>query len=306
MLIKLADDPIADIAALRLLAEQPGLDAATRERIDREIRIVRAGFKGERRAVYEIEFLLGANNNHATIHDLRIEVGGRIAQIDHLIIDRVLGITVCETKHFSRGVRINEHGEWTANGHGIASPIEQNCRHIAVLKDLFDRGLVKLPTRLGISIKPRYYSLILIAPDARIDRPTGRPANAIKDLDTVIKADQLPAALERQLAFGRELDLVKLVSRTTLMRLAGDLAALHRPIHTDWAARFGLPNRVNAEPTPIGAFRSAGVCASCGHAVSRGVLAYCNANAARFAGRVLCMPCQPERQAMHVEGARLP
>ena len=246
MLIKPADDLSPDVAALRALRDRAELDPGTRARADADLRKVQAGIKGERAAAYEIEFLLGANKNRATIHDLRIEVGGRVAQIDHLIIDRLLGFTVCESKHFSGGVRINELGEWTTTYQGIEvgvpSPIEQNRKHIKVLKDLFDRGIVELPGRLGLA-KPRFYSLILISTNARIDRPKSRAAKRIASLDSVIKVDQLEAALERQWALGRELDLVRAVSATTMKRIATDLAALHQPRPTDWAAKFGVTDQ---------------------------------------------------------------
>ena len=48
------------------------------------------------------------------IHDLRLEVDGRVAQIDHLIIDRFLTVWVCESKHFAEGVGVDEHREWVA------------------------------------------------------------------------------------------------------------------------------------------------------------------------------------------------
>jgi len=82
--IKGADGREADLVALRGLLERPDINAATRQRVEREIRIVNAGVAGEREAAYEIEFHYGTLAKRATIHDLRLEVGGRVAQIDHL------------------------------------------------------------------------------------------------------------------------------------------------------------------------------------------------------------------------------
>jgi hypothetical protein len=83
---------------------------------------------------------------------------GRVAQIDHLLITRLLDIWVFESKHFAEGVGVNEQGEWVAywNGkpHGIASPVEQNRKHIAVLREAFDQGPVQLPRRLGVCEAP--------------------------------------------------------------------------------------------------------------------------------------------------------
>ena len=79
MIIKTADDKQADIQTLSGLLARPGLDSATRNRIETELRLVRAGARGEREAAYEIEFHFGANHNRMVIHDLRLDVDGRIA-----------------------------------------------------------------------------------------------------------------------------------------------------------------------------------------------------------------------------------
>ena len=111
MQLKSVDDKQPQIDALEALLLRPDVDAATRRRIEQEIRMIGAGVSGERDAAYEIEFHLGSHENQMTIHDLRIECGGRVAQIDHLIINRLLDIWVCESKHFAEGVAINSVSE---------------------------------------------------------------------------------------------------------------------------------------------------------------------------------------------------
>jgi hypothetical protein len=86
MQIKAADDKQPDIDALNALLARPNLDAGTRGRIESELRRIVAGAKGERDAAYEIEFDHGPSRKRMTIHGLRLEVEGRVAQIDHLII----------------------------------------------------------------------------------------------------------------------------------------------------------------------------------------------------------------------------
>lgn len=320
MLIKSADDRQGDIDALTALLARPELHAEGRPRIEQEIRTIRAGIAGERDAAYEIDFHYRDLPNRAVIHDLRIEVGGRIAQIDHLMIGRLLDVWVCESKHFAQGVGVNEHGEWVSfwNGkaRGIPSPVEQNRRHIAVLNDAFSRGLVQLPKRLGVTLKPQLHSLILVSGGARISRPrTKAAAKRVDGLDTVIKVDQLKTTLDRQIdemsAVGTFGSLARLISAESLLSIANQLVALHKPIEVDWAARFGLgpvsavPPRPPAPepgtapsaaqaitvPSPLGDQR----CASCGSVVSPKVAAYCTANPGRFAGRILCWDCQRPR-----------
>jgi hypothetical protein len=155
MLIKSADDRQPDINALTALLERPDVDADTRRRIEREIKVVRAGAAGQRDAAYEIDFHYGPRPGWAVIHDLRLEVEGRVAQLDHLLINRLLDVWVLESKHFAEGVAIDEHGDWTGfygrRPYGIPSPIEQNRKHVAVLDDVFSGGHVGLPRRSGWS-----------------------------------------------------------------------------------------------------------------------------------------------------------
>ena len=316
MLIKSADDREPHIAALEGLVRRPDVDADARRRIESEIKRIRAGMAGERDAAYEIEFVLAQNRNRMTIHDLRIEVDGRVAQIDHLVINRLLDVWVIETKHFSEGVAVNEHGEWTAfYGHrpyGIPSPIEQNRRHVAVLADAFAKGLVPLPKRLGmVTIKPKFYSLVLVSNNARISRPKGKAAAAaVQGLETVIKVDRFEAALDKAYDEHSLAVIGKLISFEQVEALARSLAGLHVPATFDWAAKFGLPAELPPEPvissvvptsspptyTPAPAASSApsatSVCASCDKPVSAAVIAYCAENAERFGGLTLCYACQ--------------
>ena len=194
MQIKAADDKQADIDALEQLLGRPGIDGVVRRRIEAEIRTMRGGLAGEREAAYEIEFHFGAKANVVTIHDLRIEHDGYAAQIDHLIINRVLQIWVCESKHFVDSVAINAQGEWTRSyrgrDYGVPSPIEQNKKHIDVLEDVFKSGAVSLPRRI-FTMRPELLSLVLVSNNAVIKRPRSK----VDGIDTVIKAERLKTGI---------------------------------------------------------------------------------------------------------------
>jgi len=306
MLIKVADDKQPQIDALGALLGRPDVEATTRKLIDQEIRTMRAGAKGERDAAYEIDFQYRDRDSYMVIHDLRIEFGGRVAQIDHLLINRVLDVWVCETKAFSEGVKINEYGEWFRYGwgraHGMASPVEQNRRHVAVLGDVFDKGPITLPRRL-VRLKPTLLPVVLVSNDARIDRPKTKAAAARVDgLDTVIKVEQLVRTIERRFDDRNVVGMVsKLVGAETIERIARELVAMHMPANVDWAGKFGL----SAAPTvtPPTAVESASshqrssspiplACETCGRPVSEKVEAYSREHADRFGGQVLCWDCQ--------------
>jgi hypothetical protein len=310
MRIKVADSRQADIRALEQLLDRPDVPAATRTRIEAEIRKILAGEKAEQDAAYQIELYFGRSENWVTIHDLRVEVDGLVAQIDHLLINRVAEIWVCESKSFAEGVSINEHGEWSRWWHGrqegMPSPIEQNRRHIHLLERVFDDGVAPLPRRLGlVPMKPRLRSLVLVSDNARISRPKRR----FDGLDDVIKAEQLKTRLFDAFDSLREWELLRVIGKGGLETFARGLAALHRPAAFDWAARYGLsvepagpPRRLSApaaetRPAPSRQVTMASTCARCDRAISDTVVRYCEAHADEFGGAVYCMRCQPEVRA---------
>jgi hypothetical protein len=324
MLIKPADDRTPDLQALQALAARPDVQSDLRSRIEQEIRNIQSGIRGEQEAAYEIEFHYGQSRNWMSIHDLRLECEGRVAQIDHLLINRVLEVYVCESKRFAEGVAINEQGEFTAfhnkRAYGVPSPLEQNRRHIAVLESVFKSGQVPPPKRLGLTIKPSLIGLVLVSKTARISRPKAK----LDGLDAVLKNDQLKARIDKVIdADNNPLGFAKLIGSDTLEKFARALASEHRPIRIDWPAKFGLPasppapqpaqaprrssfTQIGAGSTPGqrptapadepsgngGVQKSKLVCTACGSAVSYSVARFCWFNKPRFGGQVYCMDCQ--------------
>lgn len=227
MLIKHADDQAPYLAELEQKAKESGPQA---KQADKELRLRRAGIRSEAQAAYLIDFDFGSSDNWAVIHDLRLEHGGRVAQIDHVLINRFLDIFVLETKSFS-GIKITEDGEflrWNSyknNFEGMASPLEQNSRHIQVLKDVV--STLPLPERLGIRLSPAFHSYVLVESTARIDRPKRF------DSSRVIKSDQLRHTIDKKIdnesAFSTLVKAAKLVAAETIESIAIRLAALHAP-----------------------------------------------------------------------------
>ena len=319
MVIKQADDKTSQIASLQALQARPDASPETRTRIEREIRNIRAGMKGEAEAAYEIEFHYGQSKNHAIIHDLRIECDGRVAQIDHMVINRWLCIWVCESKHFAEGIAINEHGEcstfYGGKPCGVPSPFEQNRKHITVLESAFKTGTAKLPTRLGLALKPRSQSLVLVSKNARISRPKMK----IDGMDSIIKNDQIKSFIDRAIdQDNNPMSMAKLVGQDTLENFARSIAAIHRPVVFNWAAKFGLPDlappelpgaghpaarQATATILPTGAVLAQAeqeapmpkkklICGNCSEPVAYNVARFCWFNKAKFGGNVYCMECQ--------------
>jgi hypothetical protein len=325
MIIKNADDKTKDIETLSALLEHPEAAADKKKEIEREIKMMRAGIKGEKDAAYEIDFKYGKTRNWVVIHDLRIVHKGRGAQIDHVIINRFLDIWVCKSKRFGEGIAINEHGECSAffagKPYGMPSPFEQNKKHVEVLRCLLNDGVVALPKRLGLTIRPDLKSLILVSKNARISRPKAK----VDGVEEILKVDQLASRIEKDLNGSSLLAATKAIGQDTLEDLARRLVAEHQPASKDWHARFGLkkpetaPAPTHAAPTvaalveqPVaktskkpkepaeglestqekGERKSKLVCASCNDAVPYNVAKFCWFNKPKFGGNVYCMECQ--------------
>lgn len=305
MLIKQADDRTADIETLKTLLSHPAAKADTKKRIEQEIRNISSGAKGEADTAYEIDFHYGPSKNWAVIHDLRLEHKGRVAQIDHLLINRFLDVWVFESKRFSEGIDINAQGEcsmfWNGRPQGIGSPHEQNAKHIAVIKAACDDGAVQLPKRLGFSIKPSFNSLVVVSKNARISRPK------VKGWwdDGIAKADQVKARIDKAFDDNNVLLAAKIIGSDTLETFAQSLAALHLPASFEWHAKFGLSRETVApvaKPVQAEAVvreaqaepkKSGRVCHSCGTPVEDKVVTFCiRFNRARFGGKVYCQECQ--------------
>ena len=242
MLLKRTDNKNRQIAELKRLLS--GATGDRRIRIEQELRILRAGIKGEQEAAYLIDFKRKDSKHCIVIHDLRLEIDGRVAQIDHLVMNQVLYCYVLETKHFSSGFKITEEGEFLRwNDYrkcyeGMPSPLAQNERHLAVLKKAFER--IEMPTRLGISLPVTFFPLVLVSPNARIDRPKRF------DASTIIKADMLDAYISKKVDKAGVLEVIgglsKVVSIETLEGIGRKLVRMHKSATFDYAARFGCEN----------------------------------------------------------------
>jgi hypothetical protein len=328
MIIKQVDDKQSQIEILKSLLNHPNADTNTKKRIDQEIRNIQAGIRGENEASYEMKVHYGESKNWMILNDLRIEHGDLAAQIDHLVINRLLEMWVCESKHFSEGIAINEYSEFSAffgnKPYGVPSPIEQNNKHILILNRIFDSGDINLPKRLGFTIKPDLKSLVLVSKKARITRPKAK----IKGLECIIKNDQFFQTVDKGFgATNNPLLMARVVGQDTLEELAREIVKLHKPITFDWAAKFGLPDFVPAAtfsgyiPQPpkhdvnqtaesASAIKTESdsrevppakkvpkpkkklICDSCGVPVAYNVAKFCWFNKKKFGENIYCMDCQ--------------
>ncbi len=301
MILKSKDSKVDDIHELNRLLSL-NLSAKQRSLVELQLKCLMSGNSGESNSAYFLDYRFKDSKNWALIHDLRIEHNGLVAQIDHLVINRFMQIFVLETKNYFYGIKITDDGEFLAyNGkgyQGIESPIEQNKRHIDLLqKAVEDRKLA--PTRLGISIPVSFKSYVLVAPNARVDRP----AKQNFDTSMVVKADAFVSHLEKEMdkdSIGSVVALAKIVGADTLEEFAKKLLWLHKPGKFNYAAKFGIDEnamqvvRDNSPSTPAPTSQAPALrsCDQCGVSVEDKVVYYCRINKAKFNGKTLCQTCQ--------------
>lgn len=311
MIIKESDGRSQDIAALNRLLSHPNATKQVKDKINDELRMLKAGVKEEQSAAYNIDFHFSNSKNWMVLHDLRLEHADAVAQIDHLIINRTLEVFVCESKSFSEGFSISEQGEFTqtyqGKEKGITSPIEQNKRHIHLLDKFFAAGCVKLPSRLGFTIKPSLSSLILVSNTAIVRRP---PLEKF-DSRQVIKNDQFFTSVGKTLDEASALSLAKAVSSDTLEALAREIAGHHKAITFDYAKKFGLDSTASIAQTPstrsamqpkneataanavkTEPAKSTLQCHSCTDPVSPAEAKFCRMQKNKFGGNLYCRACQ--------------
>jgi Zn finger protein HypA/HybF involved in hydrogenase expression len=307
MLIKSADDKQSQIAILQNLLSHERVSAEKRQLIERELRNLSIGIATERQAAFEIDFYAAPSKNLFVIHDLRLEIGGRVAQIDHLLMNRAFEVFVLETKTFNTGLSINDMGEFSTSYEGkevgIPSPVEQNARHISVLKDAFKE--IGLPKRLGITLQPTFNSVVLVSPKAIINRPK------IANLDaSIIKLDQFFSWYHKKmdtLTLKDTVGILKICSSDTVKNLGEKLLSLHKPKRVDYIKRFELgaallskepvesvhaEQKISTASLVVKREETEYFCANCKSSIATVVAKYCWNNKSRFSGKAYCRACQ--------------
>lgn len=229
MLLKSADDKSKRLALLEDLQRSPLLDSTQKKWLRDELMRLKKGIQGERESAHYLDSYFKNGENHVVLHDLRFVVDGDVAQIDHLIINRGLGIYLLETKNYSGNLVINEHGEFTVEyddgRFGIPSPIEQSLRHERVLNKLLDSlDIVGRTKKLA-----EFHHVVMLHPKAIIQRPSAKTF----DSSNVIKADQFPTWHQNfvdKIGVGTVLQMVlNMRSLDTIKEWGEKLIRQHRP-----------------------------------------------------------------------------
>lgn len=265
MLIKEKDKNQEQVDYLNDLLER-NLPDDKKQFIERELKCLYSGDKGEKTSAYYLDFDFRDSKNWALIHDLRLQHNGDVAQIDHLLIGRMMDIYVIETKNFSSGVSISDEGDFSYFYNNkpcsIPSPIAQNDRHIKLL-DRFLSDNKLYPKRLGVSLKPNYRNIVLISPESRLTKPK----KGVFDCSAVMKSDKFSGYFKDDIdsddTLNTMVSIAKVISVDSLRSFAESLAFCHEPLTTDYNRKFavnleGTVTSINIKPEEFPA------CPSCG------------------------------------------
>lgn len=312
MLIKSSDDKSKRLKLLEDLQNSNTLNQDQKDWLRENIWTHRMGTQGEKDAAHYLDSYFRDSKNTAVIHDLRIEVDGQVAQIDHLIISRFLDFYLLETKNFNGNLAITEQGEFSVQYsggrvRGIPSPIEQSKRHELVLRKLLEKLEVK--GRLGLN--PSFHHVVLVDPKATITRPNPKKF----DSSHVIKADSFMTWREQFIdksttaanMFGT---LLKIKNSDSLETIARAVAKAHRPMNLLELPDFMAPKPMlrtatvpeiqPAQPSkpefsaPAEGQAKRYWCFTCGHTLTPAVFSYCMDRRTQFGNRAYCMQHQKD------------
>lgn len=202
------------------------------EIIDRDIAFLKAGIQGEKNVYYELR---NSFIPMICLHDIRIEDGDYIAQLDFIVITAQF-IMILETKKLNGDIYINESGDFIRHiknrsgrvikKEGIYSPVAQNDRHVRIVKNLLmNKGIIKtLPVISGV----------VIANEKSIVNKTKAP-NKIKH--EIFRVDQLTDNINKQIKYYKK-------DRTLFEDIMKDIAEFficnNTIIRYDYNAKYSL------------------------------------------------------------------
>jgi hypothetical protein len=302
MLLKSADDKSKRLTLLEELQKSTHLDLSQKKWLRDELQRCKKGIQGERESAHYLDSYFKDGENHVLLHDLRLVVDGDVAQIDHLILNRLGHMFLIETKNYSGDLIVNDHGEFTVqydqDAFGIPSPWEQSRRHERILAKLLER--LEIVGR--VDKQPDFHHVVMMHPKAVIKRPDPKSF----DTSFLIKADQFPTwhgKFAEKIGAGTLIKgLFNIRKLETVMQWGDKLKRQHRPPDLLALPDFlkpktkaeestlvlqPVPVQVNVA-TPEEAPAKKLICAHCGSKITYPEGKFCWNNSKRFNGMQYC------------------
>lgn len=179
----------------------------------------RAGYEAEKQMAFFLRRFFKDSQEVDVLNSLRIELGGEIAQIDHLVL-MPHGFLIVESKSVSERVQIKEDGQWIRwydnKPQGMRSPITQAQMQGMLLKEWLGGGVKQKGAFDQIPVDV----LVAISDSGVIEHPSSGA------LPEVCKADQVPDRVNAKLSQYT----AKPLSAENRRKIADFLCASHRPV----------------------------------------------------------------------------
>lgn len=235
-----ADEQLRQMEYYELIAPE-----AVKQAIERDKARISYGKTGETQIMYELK------NSHMPmyiIHDLYLEYNGCTAQIDYLIVTRKVTLLL-ECKNLYGNILVDNAGNFirrsgsgqTFRQEGMYSPVTQNERHLALIKEMRrDTKNALLKGLFESNFNNNYRSLIVMAnPKSIIDY-----RYAPQDIkDKIVKADGLIRKINEICSTSNLPDM----SDKQMKALADFFMEHHTANKTDYTAKY--QNMINKEAT---------------------------------------------------------
>ncbi|MDX5853697.1 NERD domain-containing protein [Bacillus cereus group sp. BfR-BA-01363] len=213
----------------QLVHIKANMTESEKNKIDKEIRAIQYGLKGEKAVAFELKNSLLPS---VVLHDIRLVDGEKVAQFDFIVICSTC-ILVLEVKYLSGDIQVNEHNEFSrvikgTNGQfirkeGMYSPIEQNERHIRLLT----RFLKKNDMQVNVPIKS---AIIMTNPKSVIKKKY-----ASKEVrEKLYKVDQVVNLLQKEVHSTSSKRLLE----TQMKDIATMLIENHEPLTVNYEKKY--------------------------------------------------------------------
>jgi hypothetical protein len=183
-----------------------------------------AGRRAEEQMAFYLRRFFSGSAEVDVLNSLRIELGGEVAQMDHLVL-HPFGLLIVESKSVVESVQIESDGQWIRwfNNHpqGMRSPITQARMQAMLLKALLDKAV----KQEGVFDRLQLDVLVAISDQGRIQWPSTGP------LPEVCKADQVHERIRQKLEEARRAATATVtLSVKNRQRIADFLCAMHKPL----------------------------------------------------------------------------
>lgn len=204
-----------------------------------------AGRKAEEQMAHYLRRFFGSSADVDILNYLRIDLGGEVAQMDHLVL-HPYGLLIVESKSVAGSVQIKEDGQWirwfNKQPQGMRSPVTQAKMQVMLLKEL----LVRTVKQKGFFEQVRMDVLVAISDAGTIQWP------ATGALPEVCKADQVPERISHRVdEFRRVRQIADILTAEHRRVIADFLCKVHKPIARDTStqAKVEEPSRAYQEQT---------------------------------------------------------